>query len=233
MTVVLAVRCVDGLVLAGDSQVTDDDRGLSFPASKLHPLGDAAAWGGSGARSVLVDVESVLADSATEVLEADNVAHAVQERMLGVLEYHYEHFIPEVPGKAGRTSPSAYLLAAGYSRGEPWIVEVDPHGMVSRYEEVGFQAIGSGAAMAQQAIALLAHFQMREREVRYGVITAVRVLDALMTTSPSVGGPLDVYRITSDGAEHYGEDELAQVREDVARWHDREQQVLDELFDRP
>ena len=53
MTVVLAMRCADGLVLAADSQSTDADRGLSYPARKLHHLGDHAAWGGSGARAVL------------------------------------------------------------------------------------------------------------------------------------------------------------------------------------
>ena len=51
MTVVLALRCADGLVLGADSQITDADRGLSYPARKLHRLGDHAAWGGSGARA--------------------------------------------------------------------------------------------------------------------------------------------------------------------------------------
>jgi proteasome beta subunit len=49
MTVVLALRCADGIVLAADSQVTDSARGLSYPSQKLHPFGDTAAWGGSGA----------------------------------------------------------------------------------------------------------------------------------------------------------------------------------------
>ncbi|HEX6235857.1 MAG TPA: hypothetical protein VFZ68_01615, partial [Acidimicrobiales bacterium] len=58
------------------------------------------------------------------------------------------------------------------------------------YEDIGFHAIGSGAPMAQQAGALLAHFRMTERPVAYGVVVAQRVLDALSYTSPSVGGPL-------------------------------------------
>ena len=48
MTVVLALRCADGLVLAADSQITEPDRGLSYPAQKLHGLGRRAAWAGSG-----------------------------------------------------------------------------------------------------------------------------------------------------------------------------------------
>ena len=48
------MRCADGLVLGADSQITDADRGLSYPARKLHRLGDHAAWGGSGARAAEV-----------------------------------------------------------------------------------------------------------------------------------------------------------------------------------
>ena len=43
MTVVLALRCADGLVLAADSQVTDSARGMSYPSQKLHPFGETAA----------------------------------------------------------------------------------------------------------------------------------------------------------------------------------------------
>ena len=60
MTVVLALRCADGIVLASDSQITDPGRGVSYPAQKLHPLGDNAAWGGSGSRAVLYDIEQLL-----------------------------------------------------------------------------------------------------------------------------------------------------------------------------
>jgi 20S proteasome alpha/beta subunit len=54
VTVVLALKCADGVVLGADSQITDSDRGLSYPAQKLHPFGETAAWGGSGARAVLL-----------------------------------------------------------------------------------------------------------------------------------------------------------------------------------
>ncbi|MDT5328983.1 MAG: proteasome beta subunit [Mycobacterium sp.] len=52
VTVVLALRCADGLVMASDSQITDSSRGLSYPAQKLHALGRHAAWGGSAGGDV-------------------------------------------------------------------------------------------------------------------------------------------------------------------------------------
>ncbi len=134
---------------------------MSYPARKLHRLGDHAAWGGSGARSVLRDLEIRFDHEAAEIVGARDVGHALQERMVPILRHHYEFFIAEVPGEEVPGTPSAYLLAAGYSHGEPFIVKVDPTGLVGRYEEVGFHAVGSGAPMAQQASALLGHFQMR------------------------------------------------------------------------
>ena len=232
MTVVLALVCKDGVVVAADTQVTDSGRGMSYPAQKLHPLGDAAAWGGSGARSVLLELEDVFEASSGAILEAEDIGKALQERTIPVLRYHYENFIDDVPGEETPGTPSAYVLAAGYRDGAPWIVEINPNGMVSRYEDVGFHAVGSGAPMAQQAGALLSHIDLVDRPVRHGVVGIVRVLDALRTTSPSVGLEIDVCRITADGAEHLGEQDIERAREDVARWREREAAVFDELFER-
>lgn len=70
MTVVLATVCRDGVVLGSDSQITDKGRGMTYPAEKLHPLGDLAAWGGSGARSVLSDVKDCFNQNSAAILEA-------------------------------------------------------------------------------------------------------------------------------------------------------------------
>ena len=83
--------------------------------------------------------------------------------------------------------------------------------------------------MAQQAGALLAHFQMTERSVEDGVLAAVRVLDTLAITSPSVGGPVDIYRLPAEGAAGLSEDEIDRVRERVRRWSELESEALDRL----
>jgi 20S proteasome alpha/beta subunit len=232
MTVVLALRCADGLVLAADSQITDAARGLSYPARKLHTLGDHAAWGGSGARAVLADVERLFTASPGVILDADDVGHALQEQVVPMLRRHYANFIEDVPGEAkGGATPATYVLAAGYREDEPFIVDLDPHGLIGRYEVTGFHAVGSGAAMAQQAGALLANYRMPERSVAHGVVAAVRVLDALDRSSPSIGGPMNVCRMTPGGAHHLDEAEVEEVRKRVRRWVELEQRALDELFD--
>ncbi len=84
--------------------------------------------------------------------------------------------------------------------------------------------------MAQQARALLSSFRMSERGVNYGVVAALRVLDALDEASPSVGGPMDICRITLQEAHHLDPQEIDEVREHVGRWLTLEKQAVDELF---
>ena len=149
--------------------------------------------------------------------------------MLPIFKYHYANFITDVPESKPAT-PATYVLAAGYAGGEPFIVDIDPHGLIGQHEEIGFQAVGSGAPMAQQAYALLANFRMSERCVDYGVVAALRVLDALDKSSPSVGGPMDICRITPERAHHLSPEEVDDVRGQVARWLDFERKAVDELF---
>ncbi|MFC5381993.1 hypothetical protein [Aquipuribacter nitratireducens] len=233
MTVVLAVICKDGVVIGADSQITESSRGMSFPAQKLHELGECAAWGGSGARGVLNDLKPVLSDAAAAILESPDIGDEIQERVLPIMRKHYDNYIADVPGEGDGGGVSAYVLAAGVSQGQRWIVEINPNGLIGRYDDVGFHAIGSGAPMAQQAGALLSHFRMTERSVEYGVVALVRVLDALSLTSPSVGGPLSVARIREEGAHHLDDDEIEEARSHARRWQDLEQEALDHLFEKP
>ncbi|MBW3620819.1 MAG: proteasome protein [Actinobacteria bacterium] len=231
MTVVFAVRCADGLVLASDTQITQSDRGVSFPAAKLHALGDRAAWGGSGARAVLEDVEKAFDAGAAEILAAEDVSREIRTRVRPIFEHHYENFIPDVPAHDNPdATPAAYVLVAGYVRDEPFIVEVTPNVIVGRYDDIGFHAIGGGSPLAQQAGAMLAHFRMLERSVDHGVVVAVRVLDTLSSTAPNVGEPFQVYRLHRDGSTLLTDGDIDQAREHVARWIELEKEALDRLF---
>lgn len=231
MTVVLATVCRDGVVLGSDSQITDKGRGMTYPAEKLHALGERAAWGGSGARSVLADVERCFNENSAAILEAPDIGRALQEQVLPILRHHYETFIPDVPGEEGGGTPSAYVMAAGWRDGAPWILEITPSGMIGHYADIGFHAIGSGAPMAQQAGALLSHFHLTERSLRFGCAAVLRVLRALDLTSPSVGEPFSLVRIDEEGAHHLSDKEIKEVSDLVRKWEDAEQSVIADIFD--
>jgi proteasome beta subunit len=72
---------------------------------------------------------------------------------------------------------------------------------------------------------------MGERNVDYGVLAVVRVLEALRISQPMVGGPLNLVRLTPDGADFLDDDAVAEARETVERWEQEDQRTLDRLFD--
>ena len=182
---------------------------MTYPAQKLHPLGELAAWGGSGARSVLTDVKHCFNESSAAILEAPDIGRALQERVLPILRHRYDTFIPDVPGVEDGGTPSAYVMAAGWRDGEPWILEITPSGMIGHYADIGFHAVGSGAPMAQQAGSLLSHFHLAERSLRFGC--------AAVLTSASVGKPFSLCRISELGAHHLSEEEIEEVGDTVRR----------------
>ena len=218
-------------MLGSDSQITDKGRGMTYPAEKLHPLGELAAWGGSGARSVLFDVERCFSEHSAAILEAPDIGRALQERVIPILRHHYDAFIRDVPDDEVAGTPSAYVMAAGWRDGEPWIVEITPSGMIGHYADIGFHAIGSGAAMAQQAGSLLSHFHLAERSLRFGCAAVLRVLQALDLTSASVGEPFSLCRIDANGAHHLSDEDIEQVSDDVRRWEDAEKTAISDIFD--
>jgi 20S proteasome alpha/beta subunit len=98
---------------------------------------------------VLCDIQQMFNAEPDAVGEARDIGHALQERVLPVFKHHYADFIQDVPGKKAAGTPATYVLAAGYAADGPFIVDLDPNGLIGHYEETGFQAVGSGAPMAQ------------------------------------------------------------------------------------
>ena len=57
-----------------------------------------------------------------------------------------------------------------------------------------------------------------------------RILDTLRVTSPSIGGPVDICRITADKAAALSEKDIERVRKQAQRWSELESKALDDLF---
>lgn len=231
MTVVFALHTRDGMVVGADSQATERDRDLTYPVDKIHPLGDRGAWGGRGSRAVLLDVRERLVSTASEILDGGHLGHGLQDQVRPIFQHHYDAYIADVPGDTSEVqAPQVNLLVAAYDNDhQPWIVEVDPHCVIRRYEDVGFHAVGGGAVLAEQAAALITHFGVRELPLRHGLLVALRVLRSVSQVSLTVGGPANLWTVTPDGAARLSPEELERLDGDLERWRALEREGLDQV----
>lgn len=235
MTVVIAIRCSDALVMASDSQATEAHpnvhQRVRRETDKVFPLGGRVLWGASGMGSVIEELGEALPGHERSIERSTNIPSTVKRPVKTVLKNHYDGFVrvPEVP-LSEQSLPVASVLFAGYDgNDDPYIVEVDHNCNASRYEDEGFHAIGSGASFAQMSNALLAHFEVAQRPLAHGLLVAYRVLDAVINTSAyGVGGPIQLWQLTREsGAEHIRDEELSQIQAQVGGWQTLERESLE------
>src|SRR6266852_7468065 len=144
MTIVIALSCSDGVVMASDSQATEQRAGVRFDVPKIFKLTDDAVWGGTGDSQTISDINQALQAVGPQIEGQTDRTQILATVIRPVLMRRYANFI-QVPGTQP-TTPATGTLPCGYdsARGG-WIVEVDPNCKSSNYADRGFHAVGSAA----------------------------------------------------------------------------------------
>ena len=230
MTIVIALSCSNGVVMASDSQASEMTSSVRFPVPKVFPLTAHAVWGGSGDAETISYLTRAFEAQRDQIEQSPDVAQALVNAMKPVLSQRYANVI-QAPGW-NVPQPATMALACGYQPGTgSWIVEVDPCCVSSHYEAQGFHAIGSAAGFATLGNALLAHFRPAEKSLEHGRLIAYRVIHAAIETSMfGVGGSIQMWYVNADGVRQVDDNELAVLRDSVGAWQEQEEQLLDELL---
>jgi proteasome beta subunit len=230
MTIVIALSCNDGVVMASDSQATETTAGVRYNVQKIFQLSTRAVWGGTGDSQTISDIDQALQAFGPQIEGAADLTQVLPVVIRPVLARRYANFI-QAPNTQP-TSPATGTLACGYdaNRGG-WIVEVDHNCMSSNYGPRGFHAVGSAAGFALLGNALLAHFRPAERPLSQGRLIAYRVIDAAIQTSMfGVGGDIQMWYVDADGVHQVDKDQIAEIQNLVGGWQDEEGKLLDRVF---
>jgi 20S proteasome alpha/beta subunit len=231
MTLVIAIACTDGVLVASDSQSTEESGSVRYPVDKVFLLTSSAVWGASGVGQIIREIRETF-ERSQDVLEATpDMATSPVSLVRPLLEKHYGNFIRQIPGvRPG--SPATGLLAAGFGADErPWILEVDHRCQYTYYQERGFHAIGSAAGFAQLANSLMAHFDVKTKPLRYGKLIAYRAIRAAIDTAAAgVGLPIQMWTVTSEGVRALQATDIDAIEADVGGWEEVERSALDEFL---
>jgi proteasome beta subunit len=230
MTIVIALSCNDGVVMASDSQATEPYAGVRFNTQKVFQLSDHAVWGGTGDSQTISDINQALQAIRPQLDGAADLTQILPAAIRPVLIRRYANFI-QVPGMQP-TTPATGILACGYDSGRGrWIVEVDPNCGSTNCGPRGFHAVGSAAGFALLGNALLAHFHPAERPLSQGKLIAYRVIDnAIQASVSGVGGSIQMWYVDIDGVHQADENEIAETQGLVGGWQDEEGALLDRIF---
>ncbi len=239
MTLILALDCADGLILAADSQATIGTTGqpLKGPVQKIACPWSGVAWGGSGPNSVIQCVEHALISDFPAPGSFDGeTAWTIRTRLCGAVSNAVRATIAGYLQAPGSTPWTSFLFV-GCATDGPYILEVGPDLLHHDHIDAGYAAIGSGDIFPYFALAGLAHFSVRTRAMLEAKLIAYRVMDdAIRVAAEGLGPPIQMIEIpkpnsstASVAARKLSAEDIRILGDKVGEWNQVESETLAQI----
>jgi 20S proteasome alpha/beta subunit len=231
MTLIIALKAADGVVLVSDGQatVTDNAVGTRTDANKLDELHGTIAFGCSGYSGLQQRVSRALKLGVTQEqcrLPIDELRPHLFAVVNGVQK---EACAEHVPVHDEALPAHLEILFAGYSGGEPWVYEIGVLG----HDEIHMhgEAIGHARHFPAYLMVSTLHYNLSSRGVEQVKILAYRaVADAIKTDATALGPPIRAYVVTEHGAERLDDARLTAIEDALNGWKQQEHDIFRDLL---
>lgn len=236
MTVVVAIGCTDGVVIAADSATSDPEIGIKQPFSrKIKRIGAMPVlYGGSGDLGLLQKVSQNLEQKLKPCNTLNRLRREIKRLMCEELNESAKLHVPHLQHPIYRNPPDAVLLLVGVLADRPWILEIEKDGRDTMYnEDLGyFAAIGSGKPWAQ---AIFRPYLTTERTLDLGKVFAYRVVeDSIDFAAGHLAMPVHVCTISLDGTiTEVDQTECRAISDTCETWRELERETVGKLLARP
>jgi 20S proteasome alpha/beta subunit len=240
VTLVLALACSEGLVLAADGQSTIGTTGqpVKMATDKLNLPWRNVAWSAAGQVALMQRLEKEFGKTCQHpnTFEKKTVAEIRQKVTSAVVASVRPVVLQQFVQVKGQAPADTAFLFVGYASDGPFIVEVAQTFLDHDHIGVGYCAIGSGDIFPYYALAVLKHYGVQDRSLPEAKLIAYRVLeDAISVAAFGIGEPISMIEIPkpptgqSAHARKLSTDELRVLKDKVAEWKAVESEVLTEI----
>jgi 20S proteasome alpha/beta subunit len=232
MTLVLALCCRDGAVIASDGQATSDAAGqpTRAPMRKLFDTAEQIAWGAAGSVGLQQTLRRALAALDPDALATDGLRDRLGSLVIPIQQAALRDFVPH----PGCEPPELACLFCWWDGGErpgrARILSVPRTGADHQFHDV-YAAIGSGDIFAALTMRSIAHLGIGDLSLEQAKMVAYRaVADAIDVAALFLGPPLQMYTVTADGAAPVPREEIDHgVADAVDLWRARQRETLGPL----
>lgn len=229
MTLVLAIRCREGVVLASDGQATTDAAGqpTRLAVQKLFDLRGRIAWGAAGSVGLQQALAERLADEAENVLAHPDPRPALADAVIPIQQRALRDFVPH-PG--AQPPDLACVFCWLDAAGTPRIFSVPRTGSDHQLHE-GHAAVGTGDIFADFAMVSIAHLGTPSLTLEQAKMVALKAIDdAISVAAVYLGPPIQMSVITAAGVRTVPRGEIEGALSDsVDAWKARQRETLGPL----
>jgi proteasome beta subunit len=232
VTVVLGLRCAEGLVLATDSQATAQMPGgvpVRMDAPKIDRVGNSIIFGGTGSEGVGQRVKAVLDQQASKMGKNSTRAQIGQliHSLVNPLQVQARQAFVQMPGAEIDAWGGIFC---GLASDGLFLMEIDVAGGWQFHDNQPFTATGSGHAFAHLAVSSVRHHRVDEQGLETAKAIAYRAIENVCLASAyGVGLPVQMAIATESEVRKLDDEELDELGEFVNLWKRREVETLGEL----
>jgi 20S proteasome alpha/beta subunit len=228
VTLILAIRSREGIVLASDGQVTTDAAGQPTrqPARKLFDIGGRIAWGAAGSVGLQQTLMRELAALNGQVSEAVALRRRLASVVIPIQQQALRDYVPQPDSEP----PDLACIFCWCDDERAWILSIPRTGGDHQFHS-RYSAIGSGNIFADYAMASVAHLGTSELDLEQAKVVAHKaVADAIEVAAVYLGPPIQMYAITVEGAQQVPREEVeGGIGEAVDAWKARQRESLGAL----
>lgn len=239
MTLIIALACKYGIVMASDGQATSGSSGgfVRRPISKIKQNGNKVLWGGSGSVGMLQKISSVFEglqqDISTKSIFEPQIKQTVLQSLFNIrkneLERHRGLYGLYGPEKEQRETQVADLLIAEFGEnGSHKIWHVNPDCCDELVEEFGYGCTGNGDIFAYSS---LKNFNVKELSTNEGALLTYRVIrDAIEVGAFGLGEPIDIWVVNKDGIKRLDKEHMLAIRDTCSLWFEAERETFKKIL---
>lgn len=180
--------------MASDGQATEDAGGqpVKFTADKIFQIGKSALWGGSGNGGAIGKVKVHLDNlGPSKQGNHQELCRNFSEILLKV--NHPRVHAHAQMGFSQGSRPTAFALMVQYEGNEGRIVDFMDSGADENYEQYGYQAIGSGSALARTSLHGYRTAELSLDQAK--VLAYMTVQKAIDIAAYGLGPPVDIWTL--------------------------------------
>lgn len=234
MTLILALSCKDGVVMASDGQMTTGL--IRETVQKIKQIDRAEVlWGASGSVGYIQKIESIMLglpiEAQTEGLEA--ICPILKNRILELRQDTLNKHRKLYGTGRDREAQGADLILADFKE-SPQILHIDIDCDDERTEEFGLCASGIGHDFAHT---LLKGYDIRKLSLPATTALAYRVLDRTIAVGAyGLGYPIDLWNIKKEKksnktvVHHFDHTEVDGIADTVRIWQSSESDLFRQRF---
>jgi 20S proteasome alpha/beta subunit len=236
VTLVLAIRCREGVVLASDGQATSEAAGqpTKQPTRKLFDIGGRIAWGAAGSVGLQQTLRRALAGIESELSPpragAPADAAEVRRRLADVVIPIQQRALCEYVPQPGSEPPELACIFCWRDAEAAWILSIPRTGGDHQFH-ARYSAVGSGDIFADFAMASVAHLGTPELGLEHAKMVAFKAIaDAIDVAAVYLGPPIQMYVVTAAGATRVPRAEIdGGLADSVDAWKARQSESLGPL----